>query len=163
LETGPLFRVSLYEVSEAEHLLLLNLHHSVADDWTLGVLGRELSGLYEAHVQGRRGRLNELAVQYGDYARWQREWLGSGVLAGQREYWREQLAGLTRLELPTDRVRPSRPSHAGATVVRRLRAGLGSELRRLGQQEEVTLFMTLLAGFQALLLRYTGQRDVAVG
>jgi amino acid adenylation domain-containing protein/non-ribosomal peptide synthase protein (TIGR01720 family) len=162
LEAGPLFRVALFRIGEQDHVLLLNLHHSVADGWSIGVLAREMKILYEAYVEGRKAGLAELGVQYGDFALWQREWLQGEVLEKQLCYWRKQLEGITRLELPTDRAHPVEREFRGA-VVERSSQGLGARLRELGRKEEATLFMTLLAGFQALLLRYTGQKDVPVG
>src|SRR5215213_10163987 len=157
LEAGPLLRVRLLRLSEREHVLLLTMHHIVSDGWSMGVLVRELCALYETFSQGGESPLAPLAVQYADYAQWQREHLTGEVLEQQLQYWREQLAGAPALlELPADRPRPAVQSFRGA----RESVRLGAELTRA---EGVTLFMTLLAGFAALLWRYTGERDVVVG
>ncbi|MEP6708146.1 MAG: condensation domain-containing protein, partial [Pyrinomonadaceae bacterium] len=164
LEAGPLLRVRLLQLGAAEHVLLLTLHHIISDGWSLGVLFKELGRLYEAYGRGAESPLAELAVQYGDYASWQREQLQGEVLAEQMSYWQEQLRGAPALlELPLDRPRPALQSYAG----RRQRVELSRELTRalkeLSRGEGVTLFMTLLAAFQVLLARYTGQQDIVVG
>jgi amino acid adenylation domain-containing protein len=164
LEIGPLLRARLVRLAPDEHALILVVHHIVFDGWSAGVLSRELSECYRAFATGTPPQLPELSVQYSDYAVWQREWLSGEALERQLTYWRTQLAGApTVLELPTDFPRPRTQSHRGATE----RIGLSGEvlegLRALSQQEGATLFMTLLAGFQLLLSRYTGQNDIVVG
>src|SRR5215213_7048183 len=164
LEAGPLLRVRLLRLSEREHVLLLTMHHIVSDGWSMGVLVRELCALYETFSQGGESPLPPLTVQYADYAQWQREHLTGEVLEQQLQYWREQLAGAPALlELPADRPRPAVQSFRGARESGRLGAGWTRELQELSRAEGVTLFMTLLAGFAALLWRYTGERDVVVG
>ncbi len=163
LARGPLFRPLLVRLGPAEHLMLLAMHHIVCDAWSVGVFNRELMGLYESLAAGRPAALPDLAVQYADYAVWQRDWLESGVQESQLAYWTRQLSGLPRFELPADRPRPPRQTFRGATHAFVLPAGLSDSLRTLGQRENVTLFMLLLAGFQAMLFRYTGQSDLAVG
>ncbi len=117
LSRGPLLRMRLLRLSEAEHVLLLTMHHIISDGWSLGVLGQELATLYEAYQAGESSPLAELAIQYADFAVWQREWLRGEVLEKQLEYWREQLGGeLPVLELPTDRPRPARQSYRGAAA-----------------------------------------------
>ncbi len=117
LSRGPLFRARLLRLSEAEHVLLLTMHHIISDGWSLGVLGRELAALYEAYQAGQSSPLPELTIQYADFAVWQREWLRGEVLEKQLAYWREQLGGeLPVLELPLDRPRPARQSYRGAAV-----------------------------------------------
>ncbi len=140
------------------------MHHIVSDGWSLGVLIREVSALYEAFHRGDSSPLPEPSIQYADYAAWQRGWLQGEALQGQLDYWTTQLAGLSPLELPTDRPRPAVPSGrrrapGRATVPN---ATLDA-LRALGRQEGATLYMTLLAAFQVLLHRYSGQDDIAVG
>ncbi len=157
LRRGPLLRARLLRLGGAEHLLLLTLHHIASDGWSLGVLVGELGALYAGEP------LPALPVQYADYAVWQREWLDGEVLERQMAYWRQQLAGVPVLQLPTDRPRPAVRSHRGGQVRVELPAGLAADLRRLCRGAGVTLFMTLLAGFQAVLSRYSGQEDVAVG
>ena len=163
LEAGPLLRAQLLRLAAEEHLLLLNVHHIVSDGWSMGVLWRELSSLYTAFVSGHAPDLPRLPIQYADYAVWQREWLQGEVLEGQLAYWKEKLADLSTLELPTDRPRPPVPSYQGAHLTFDLPAPLTQALKELGRREGATLFMTLLAAFQVLLHRYSGQDDIAVG
>jgi amino acid adenylation domain-containing protein len=169
LTTGPLLRVKLLHLDEAEYLLLLNLHHIVADGWSIGVLIRELGILYKAFVENQRAPLPELPIQYADFAEWQREWLqevggnGTSPLQTQLAYWQKQLDGISVLNLPTDRLRPIVPTYKGAKQFLELPQDLTQALEVLNRQEGVTLFMTLLAAFQILLHRYTQQEDITVG
>ena len=163
LERGPLLRVRLLRLRKDEHWLLLTLHHIVTDGWSSGVLARELSVLYRACCRGEANPLPQLPVQYADYAVWQREWLQGDVLEQQLGYWKEALAGLPVLELPTDRPRLRVASYRGGRIDFELDAALTRGLQELGQREGATLFMTLLAAFQVLLYRYSGQEDIAVG
>jgi amino acid adenylation domain-containing protein len=164
LVEGPLLRATLLRLGDEDYVALLTMHHIVSDGWSMGVLVREVAALYEAYSQGRPSPLEELPVQYADYAAWQREWLSGEVLEAQLEYWKQRLAGAPpALELPTDHPRPSVQTYRGATESLRLPAALADSLRELSRREDVTLFMTLLAAFQTLLMRYTGQRDVVVG
>ncbi|WP_272419266.1 amino acid adenylation domain-containing protein [Polyangium jinanense] len=163
LAAGPLIRVRLFRLRDRHHVLVMVMHHIVSDGWSMGVLMRELVAHYEAARAGRAAVLPELRVQYADYALWQRSWLSGDVLERQLGYWREQLAGVAPLELPTDRPRPAVPSHRGASVKVSLGAELTEGLRALARRQGVTLFMVLLAGFQALLHRLSGQEDIAVG
>ncbi|MBK7535651.1 MAG: hypothetical protein IPI49_09860 [Myxococcales bacterium] len=163
LARGPLWRARLLALSPAQHVLLLTLHHIVCDGWSMGVLVDELGLLYSAHVRGELASLPELELQYADYAAWQRQSLASGQLADDLVFWREQLAGLPTLELPTDHRRPAEQSYRGASVQRRLSPELASALRGLAQRHDATLFMVLLAGFATLLSKLSGQRDFAVG
>jgi amino acid adenylation domain-containing protein/non-ribosomal peptide synthase protein (TIGR01720 family) len=163
LAEGPLVRATLLRLADAQHVLLLSMHHIVSDGWSMGVFVRELWTLYEAFRQGRPSPLPELPVQYADFAAWQREQLQGDVLEGQLAYWRKQLAGLTALELPTDRPRPPVQGFAGAWRLRALPAGLIDRVRALSQEESATPYMTLLAVFAELLRRYSGQDDVVVG
>jgi hypothetical protein len=162
LEAGPLLRAQLLRLGAEEHLLLLNVHHIVSDGWSMGVLWRELSSGYTAFVSGHAPDLPRLPIQYADYAVWQREWLQGEVLERQLAYWKEKLADLSTLELPTDRPRPPVPSYQGAHLTFDLPAPLTRALKELGRREGTTLFMTLLAAFQVLLHRYSGQDDIAV-
>jgi non-ribosomal peptide synthetase component F len=163
LEAGPLVRARLLRRSEQEHVLVFTMHHIISDGWSMGVLMREVGALYNAYSCGEESPLGELPIQYGDYAVWQREWLREEALDQQLEYWRKQLANAPALELPTDRPRPAVPRHEGASVSFALDAEVTGKLRELSRQEGATLFMTLLAAFQTLLRRYTGQTDVSVG
>ncbi|SRR5579883_3433341 len=169
LTTGPLLRVTLLQLDEAEYVLLLNLHHIVADGWSVGVLLKELGTLYEAFVEDRRSPLPELPIQYADFAEWQREWLqglgsnGTSPLQTQLDYWQKQLDGLSVLNLPTDRPRPAVPNYRGSQQFIELPSSLTQALNQLSQKQGVTLFMTLLAAFNLLLYRYTQQEDIAIG
>ncbi|HEV2705718.1 MAG TPA: amino acid adenylation domain-containing protein [Pyrinomonadaceae bacterium] len=164
LSSAPLLRVKLLRLSAEEHVLVLVLHHIICDGWSINVLFHELSTLYAAYTAGESSPLAELPVQYADYAVWQREWLQGEVLDEQLDYWRGQLDGAPAVcALPTDRPRPQVRSLKGSFVSFDFPPGLASKLRQLCQREGVTLFMLLLAAFQLLLSRYSGQRDVVVG
>jgi amino acid adenylation domain-containing protein/non-ribosomal peptide synthase protein (TIGR01720 family) len=164
LSRSPLVRVTVLRLSMEEHVLLLTMHHIISDGWSIGVLIKEMGELYEAVLRGRESSLADLPIQYADYAAWQQQWLQDEVLENQLSYWKNQLAN-TRplLELPTDRPRPSVQSYRGATCPFELSDGLTESLKKLSRQEEVTLFMTLLAAFQLLLYRYSGEEDIVVG
>ncbi|MGH3582238.1 MAG: non-ribosomal peptide synthetase, partial [Mycobacterium sp.] len=164
LATGPLLRAKLLRLGVREHVVLVTLHHIVSDGWSMGVLVEELVSLYGAYVRGENSPLAELAVQYADYALWQRSWLQGEVLERQVGYWRNRLSGApAALELPTDRPRPAVASHAGGSVPVRLPAVLKDRLMELGRREGATLYMVLLAAYQALLKAYSGQDDIVVG
>ena len=164
LERGPLLRARLLRRGAGEHVLLLTVHHIVFDGWSVGVLFRELSECYCAFASGGVPRLPALPVQYGDYSVWQRNWLKGETLERQRAYWRTHLAGAPpTLELPTDRPRPRIRSYRGSTETLWLSPRVLRGLTALSRQEGATLFMTLLAGFQALLARYAGVDDITVG
>jgi amino acid adenylation domain-containing protein len=164
LEAGPLFRATLVRLDASEHVLVLVLHHVVSDGWSMGVFFRELAALYEAFSAGRLSPLAEPALQYADFALWQREHLTGEVLAGQVAYWTERLAGApARLELPTDHPRPAVQSHRGAMHTFTVPAAVADGLRALARREGATLFMVLLAAYQALLARWSGEDDVVVG
>src|SRR5205823_2498877 len=154
---------TLLQVAPQEHVLAVVMHHIIADGWSVGVLIRELKELYAAYREGRPSPLRELEFQYVDYAAWQRELLASGAVKEGLDYWKRQLAGAPELALPTDYPRSDEPSYAGSTVRLNVGHGLSDKLRELGRREGVTLYMALLAGFQALLSRYTGQKDIVVG
>jgi amino acid adenylation domain-containing protein len=164
LESGPLVRARLLRLGAEEHVLLLTMHHIVSDGWSLGVLVKELSALYAAYAQRQPSPLAELAIQYADYAVWQREWLQGAVLAEQLQYWREQLQGAPAvLELPTDHPRPAVQSFRGGQQQMVLSAAVTEGLKELSRREGVTLFMSLLAAWQVLLARYSGQEEIVVG
>ena len=163
LDRGPLFRAGLIQTASDESVFYLNMHHIVSDGWSTGVLFGELSILYGAHCAGRPSNLPELLIQYADYAVWQREWLQGENLETQLSYWRKQLDGLLTLALPTDRVHPAVQTYRGSSQALNLSARLSEAIKSLSQREGGTLFMTLLAVFQVLLSRYTGQSDIAVG
>ena len=159
----PLLRAELLRLGEAEHVLLLVVHHLVVDGWSLSVMARELRVLYAALSRGQRPQLPPLSTRYVDYARQQRRRLGSPALRRHFDYWREQLQDLPALDLATDRPRPARRSFAGGVERFQVSAELLAEVRALARRENVTLFMVLLAAFQTLLMRYSGQEDLAVG
>ncbi|HEY0404306.1 MAG TPA: amino acid adenylation domain-containing protein, partial [Pyrinomonadaceae bacterium] len=164
LAGGPLLRVMLLRLGTDEHVLLWVMHHIIGDGWSLGVLLRELTALYENFDDHASAPLSDLPIQYTDYAVWQSENLrGHDVLERQLEYWEQQLAGAPALlELPTDHPRPPAQSYRGATHPLAFGRSLTEQLKKLGRQENVTLFMLLLAALQTLLMRYTGQTDVLV-
>ena len=164
LSRDLMLRAVLFRLDVEEYVLLLVTHHITSDGWSREVLFRELVSLYEALSLGKAPALPELPIRYTDFARWQRQWLMGQVLASQLGYWKQQLAdGPPPLELPTDRPRPAVPTYRGASESLLLPPSLAQALTALSQQEQATLFMTLLAAFQTLLGRYTGQADVAVG
>src|SRR5262249_32666734 len=153
-----LLRLHLLRLAPERHVLLLNLHHIVSDRWSLEVLVREFTALYAAFAREAPSPLAALPIQYADFAYWQREWLQGGRLASQLAYWQGALADLPgRLELPTDRPRPAVQTFRGATRYFEIEGELLARLKALGQEHGTTLFMTLLAGFAALLGRYSRQ------
>ena len=162
LAAGRLLRATLVRLAAEEHALLLTMHHIASDGWSLDLLHRELATLYGAALARERAALPELPVHYADFALWQRAWPAS-VLDAQTAYWRGQLAGLATLELPADRPRPPMQTFRGARVRLELPPELGAALTDLSRRQGATLFMTLLAAYQGLLARLSGQADVAVG
>jgi amino acid adenylation domain-containing protein len=163
LQKGPLARFSLFQVDDDQYLLLLTLHHAIADAWSMGVIAREMVALYNAYTSGVQPQLPEPQIQYSDYAIWQRQWFQKDLLETQMAYWQKQLADMPGLELSTDHPRPVVQTHRGAHQTLALSDSLLRALQTLSQQVGVTSFMLLLAAFQVLLYRYTGQTDVAVG
>ena len=164
LAQGPLLRVHLFSRSAEEHILLLVVHHIVADFWSLAVLVHELGMLYPAEQTGTPFSLDSLALRYSDYARWQADMLAGPEGERLWAYWQQQLAGeLSILDLPTDRPRPAVQTYRGASQALRLSPELTQGLKALSHAHRVTLYTTLLAAFQVLLHRYTGQDDVLVG
>ncbi|MCP4664371.1 MAG: amino acid adenylation domain-containing protein, partial [bacterium] len=163
LERDLPLRVTLLRLGEAEHVLVLTMHHIACDRWTIAVLLRELTVLYQAFSAGKASPLPEPTVQYADFAVWQRQWLRGKVLETQLAYWREQLAELPVLELPCDRPRPAVQGLGGARESFLLPPELDRGLRELSREHGATLFMTSLAAFQTLLGRHTGQEDIALG
>ncbi|WP_159269968.1 pyoverdine non-ribosomal peptide synthetase PvdD [Pseudomonas aeruginosa] len=164
LERGPLLRVSLLRLAEDDHVLVLVQHHIVSDGWSMQVMVEELVQLYAAYSRGLELALPALPIQYADYALWQRSWMEAGEKERQLAYWTGLLGGEQPvLELPFDRPRPVRQSHRGAQFILELDIDLSQALRRVAQQEGATAFALLLASFQALLYRYSGQADIRVG
>jgi amino acid adenylation domain-containing protein len=164
LAQGPLLRVGLLRLSEADHILFFTLHHIISDAWSMVVLVREVATLYEAFSTGEASPLAELKLQYADFAYWQRQWLQGEVLERQLSYWRQQLAAIPpALQLPTDRPRPAVQTTCGEGQELELSKEVSEALRALSRREGATLFMTLLAAFKALLHYYTAQDDMVVG
>ncbi|MFE8599887.1 condensation domain-containing protein [Archangium violaceum] len=164
LARGPLLRTCLLRLSDSEHVLVLVMHHIISDGGSMGVLLREMASLYEAFSQGRPSPLPELPLQYGDYSRWQRQWLQGDVLQRGLSYWKQQLSGAPAvLELPTDKPRPSVRTQRGASLPVRLSPERWEALKALARSEGSTPFMLLQAAFQALLFRYSGQLDFCLG
>ena len=164
LARGPLLRALLVRVDDQRHLFTLNAHHIAVDGWSLGLLNDELRQLYGAYQDGLESPLPELPVQYVDYALWQRELLEGPALRTQLDYWRQRLAGpLPVLELPGDRPRPPVQSYRGEVLRSTLALETWDAVKRLSRQEGATPFMTVLAAYQTLLMRYSGQHDLVVG
>jgi non-ribosomal peptide synthetase component F len=164
LETGPLLRVTLLHLSEATSVLAVSMHHIISDGWSIGIFIRELAILYGAYLQGQVPPLLPLPIQYADYTLWQRQWMQGEILDTQLSYWRQQLDNIPALlELPTDHSRPTVQSFRGQIHTAKLPLVLSEKLQTFSQRQEVTLFMLLLAAFQLLLLRYSGQQDIVVG
>ena len=164
LTQAPLLRAILVRLAPEEHLLLVNIHHIVADEWSLEIFRQELKQIGEAYAQGRPSPLPELPIQYADFASWQRTQLQGEELQQQIAYWKQELAGApAMLELPTDKARPAVQTFRGATEPFDLSKALLEQVKQLGRQEQATLFMTLSAGFMALLQRYSRQDDVVIG
>ena len=164
LSAGPLFRAALIENAPDDHVLVLNAHHIVSDAWSVALLRRELGALYEAFLEGGSSPLADLAIQYADYAVWQRQVLTGDRFEAQMAYWRERLRGApAALELPTDRPRPHTQTYTGAQKTVTYSNDLLSGLKTLSNREGVTLFMTLLTAVQTLLTRYTGEEDIVIG
>jgi amino acid adenylation domain-containing protein len=157
------FRTLFLRVGRDEHLLVMTLHHIVSDRWSRWILTRELTALYQAFSEGKASPLPDPPIQYADFAFWQREWLTGDVLSQQMSYWKSQLSGIPVLELPADRARPAIQSSHGATLSFTINSPVSEALRRLGQNEGTTPYITFLAAFQCLLHRYTGQEDFGVG
>jgi amino acid adenylation domain-containing protein/FkbH-like protein len=160
----PLLRAVLVCLEPDHHLLALNLHHIVADEWSLKILFREMEEFYKAQLEAREANLPELPIQYGDYAAWQREWLSDESLREQLDFWKAQLNGKPPItELMTDRPRGRAPTFAGRTLTRRLDADLVRRVKQLAAGKEATLFMVCLAAFKTLIHRYTGLEDIVLG
>lgn len=167
LSRGPLFRALLLRLHEQEHILIVTAHHIVTDGWSVGVLHHELMAVYEAFADGKPSPLPDLPVQYPDYAYWHRQWFQGEVYESQLEYWKNQFKTAPPvLELPTDHARPSVQAHVafqGSKQKLSLSKELTRQLKAFCQKEEATLFMVLLAAYQILLHRYTGEEDIVVG
>ena len=164
LANDSLIRATLLKLSDTEHFLLICLHHIVSDGWSMGVFIEELTTLYNAYTKGLEPLLQELPIQYADFAIWQREYLQGEIRENQLNYWQKQLAAAPALlHLPTDYPRPLQQSFQGDRIKCNLSPELSQGLNKLSREKGVTLFMTLLTAFQTLLYRYTGQTDILVG
>ena len=163
LATGPLVRITLLQLADDEYILLRAIHHIVCDGWSVGVLFHELSEIYEALSTGQPSPLADLPTQYGDYAKWQRQWFQDERLESQLSYWKEQLDNIATLQLPTDRPRRTAQAIRGARRYFAFSDALSTELKKLSHEHGATPFMTLLAAFQTLLHRYSNQTDVVIG
>jgi hypothetical protein len=164
LRTGPLLRILVLRLAEGDHVVALSMHHIVSDGWSMEVVVRELVALYDAHRAGGEARLAELPIQYGDYAAWQQRWLTGEVLRRHLDFWRGQLAPpLPELDLPADRPRPELPSLRGGSVLTSFDGGTYAALRAAGERRLSTSFMLVLAAWNVLLHRYSGQEDLLVG
>jgi amino acid adenylation domain-containing protein len=163
LSAGCMLRAGLARLGDAEWMLAITMHHIASDGWSMDVLDREFETLYAGFDSGSPAALPPLHLQYSDYSEWQRCWLSGGVLEGQLGYWRERLRGLSPLDLPADRPRPACLSYRGDLQRLDLPADLVAALKALARQHNATLYMVLLAAFQVLLMRYSGQEDIAVG
>ncbi len=164
LQQAPLWRVGVFAQSPQHQVLVICIHHIVADGWSLGLLFRELGQLYSDALAGLRSKLPELPLQYADFARWQQELFSGPELTRQLEYWQNKLSDAPpQLPLPTDRPRPAVPAHRGERLSRRLSADLSVKLHALCKQQGATLYMVLLAAFKTLLARWTGAQDMVLG
>ncbi|WP_111977559.1 non-ribosomal peptide synthetase [Algibacillus agarilyticus] len=164
LSSGPLFTSKLLKLSPTKHIVLVNMHHIVSDGWSMGVIVSEWGQLYNAYITKNASPLPPLSVQYGDYANWQQTNLANGNLTNQLAYWGKQLNNLPALlELPTDKPRPAIQQFRGGTFNLKLDSQLSIQLKRYAEQSGVSLYMLLLAGFGILLMRYSGQNDIAIG
>ena len=164
LEKDSLIRAKLLTMGTEEYIFLLSMHHIVSDGWSLDVLLRELKSAYEAYREGKEPELSPLCIQYADFTLWQRGWLQGEVLEKQLAYWKKELEGVQEvIALPTDHSRPQELSYRGGLHVQHISKELLAKIKALGESQGSTLFMTLLAAFQTLLYRYTGQEDIVVG
>jgi amino acid adenylation domain-containing protein len=163
LSHAPLLRVRLVRLDDEQHVVLLTTHHIVGDEWSIGVLVREMATLYAAYSQGQTSPLKDLPIQYADYAAWQREFLQGELLTTEIDYWQRQLHQLPIVDLPTDRPRPPVQTYHGARYLFPIAPVLGEAINNLAQRQRATKFMTLLAAFQTLLHRYSTQDDIVIG
>jgi amino acid adenylation domain-containing protein len=163
LTTGPLIRAFLFEPGNEDHVLLVVFHHIVCDGWSLGVMLQELAALYNAFSRADASPLEPLAIQYADFAAWQREFVAGDLLEKQLSYWKLRLDGIGPLNLPTDRPYPVDRKYSGASAQALIAKPVVEQLKSFSRRQGATLFMTLLTAFKVLLRRYTGQTDIAVG
>ncbi|MES2733434.1 MAG: non-ribosomal peptide synthase/polyketide synthase [Bacteroidota bacterium] len=163
LTKDAMLRAQLIRVSENEHILVMVMHHIASDGWSTGILVQELVELYSAYLENRPAQIEPLAIQFADYALWERTYLDGAVLEQKLAYWQTKLAGVETLNLPTDYPRPAVKSTAGVMTPIHLDKDLANQLQKLAKEQGATLYMTLLAAFKVLLHRYSGQVDICVG
>jgi len=163
LSCGPLLRAILIMMEDQHHVFTFTMHHIICDGWSMSVMVKEFAAFYEARLRGETPALPPMDIQYADFAVWQRKWLQGERLERHLAFWRDQLQGLSVLQIPTDYPRPASTRNKGDREVFSLSHDLGKRLRTLSQKHGATLFVTLLAAFQWLLARYSGQEDIAVG
>lgn len=163
LEHGPLIRARIFRLCNSEHILLVTMHHIICDGWSLPIMVREIAVLYQSYCQGLPSPFADLAIQYADYAVWQREWLQGEVLEEHLQYWRRQLNAVSALQLPTASSSEMLGDHQGVILEWELSQELTHQLKKLSRREGATMFMSLLTCFQIWLSRYCGQQDIAIG
>ncbi len=164
LSKAPLIRAKLFKISDQEYILMITVHHIISDGWSVNVLVRELSLIYNALIKDEPIPLTPLQIQYADFAAWQRQWLSGSRLENEMTFWKKQLDGASFfLELPTDFPRPAMVSYQGKRLVHRVPDALYQQLNQLSKEHETTLFMVLLTAFETLLYRYSGQDDFTIG
>ena len=164
LRRDALLRTTLLKMGELDHVLIVTMHHIVSDGWSMGVMIREVAEIYSALVKGEGSKQEEMVIQYADYAAWQRGWLEGEEMERQMRYWRGQLGGEVRsLELPLDRVRPTRQNYRGGREYAKLSQEVRGKLREMSRRESVTEYMLLLGAYKVMLMRVSGEEDVRVG
>ncbi|MBK7894396.1 MAG: hypothetical protein IPJ90_05825 [Anaerolineaceae bacterium] len=163
LDKLPLIDIKLFQLADEEHILLVNMHHIISDQWSIGVLSRDLAAFYQAHLQNKPAALPAMPIQVQDHAIWQRRLAQGGGLDAQFAYWAKQLADLPIVELPADRPRPTVQTYEGTVITAPLPTSVREGLQQLGQQENATTFMMMLAGYYLLINRYTGAEDIPIG
>ena len=163
LSADYMLRAELIEIEDNDHILVVTTHHIASDGWSTSILVKEVVELYTAHASGHTAQLPDLPIQYADYAIWQREYLQGEVLEAKLDYWKTKLADTATLQLPADHSRPAVQSSKGAIHSFHIDKKLSDKLHELGQERGATLYMTLLAAFNVLLYRYSGQQDICVG
>ncbi|HSU51164.1 MAG TPA: condensation domain-containing protein, partial [Segetibacter sp.] len=163
LSKDYMLRAELIRLAEDEHVLVVVMHHIASDAWSMPIIIKELAELYSSFVEGRNHRLSPLQLQYADYAVWEHNFLTPELLDVKLQYWKDKLADVSPLQLPTDFKRPALRSTSGAACTFEIDQDLLSQLHRLSQQESSSLYMVLLSVFKVLLYRYSGQQDISVG
>ena len=164
LRRGPLMRARMYRMGAGDQVLFLSLHHIVCDEWSMQILWKELIEHYRAQVEGRQARVKALAIQYGDYAQWQRQWLKGERLEREMDYWEKKLKGHAGvLELPADHARPAIKSYRGGWKGFEVSVEITRRLVKISEEEGITLYMLLLSAYRILLYRYSGQGDILIG